>query len=338
MKKIIVITSHKKNEWCGGDSVITHGLLELVSSLKDCQLTYSVEIPFNETDSYVAQCDYVIHAGTPSWMTVDNRRFWHACIKHKKHIAMLGVGLAVPYSFDIWYGVEDFINLRDAGLIDMIVCRDKFCYYWLKKLGYFHDRIHLLPCPGFYISPITKVVKDKTNVVLSLANVSETAKQNENTFRNYYEKKKYVLDELRARGAVVELLYQRDIKQYPSVKLEYDKWFPNETIYSFDNKEQYLEYVSKKDVYVGVRNHGAISSASIGLPALLMGTDNRQFIADEIPFINRIDISHADWNPRFIFSWYDSLHTENISQSLIKYKDITKEQWLHTIEPIRQNL
>lgn len=338
MKKIIVITSHKKNEWCGGDSVITHGLMELIPSLKDCDLTFSVEIPFNETDHYVSECDYVIHAGTPSWMTLDNRRFWRSCIKHKKHIAMLGVGLAVPYSFDLWYGVEDFIALRDAGLIDLIICRDKYCYYWLRRLGYYDNKMYLLPCPGFYISANTKVVQDKKNVVLSIANIDETAKQTENTFRKYYEKKKYVLDELRARGAVVELLYQRNIENYPSVKNDYNKWFPNEPIHSFETKEQYLNYISTKDVYIGVRNHGAISCASIGIPALLMGTDYRQFLADEIPFISRTDISHADWSPVFVFTWYDSLHTESISQSLIKYKDITKEQWLRNIEPIKQYL
>lgn len=315
--------------------MITHGVYQLLPELEQCEVTYSVEIPYDETEKYVSNADYVIHAGTPSWMTLDNRRFWKACIKYKKHIAMLGIGLAVPYHFDMWYGVEDFVQLKDADLIDIVICRDKFCYYWVKRLGYSHSKIHLLPCPGFFISSETKTVTNKKNVVLSIASIDETAHQTEHTFQKYYEKKKYVLDELRKKEANVELMYQRNLSLNKYAMLDFDKWFPNETIHSFNNKESYLEYIKGKDVYIGVRNHGALSCAGLGIPSLLMGTDYRQYLADEIPFIHRMDISYADWNPTFLFTWYDSLMPESINRSLVAFKDIAREQWQNVLKSVK---
>src|SRR3954464_2362715 len=104
---VIVITSHGSEEWDGGgDSVITAGLLTLWPDLCKLGMIFSKSIPFKDIDARVEKARYIIQAGTPSWLTVNNRVFWKAAIKHRKHIAMLGIGLAVPYASEMWYGAE----------------------------------------------------------------------------------------------------------------------------------------------------------------------------------------------------------------------------------------
>lgn len=333
---IIIITSHRSDVWDGGDSVITEGLKKVFPDICRHELVFSVEITPAETESYVQRADYIIHAGTPSWITQDNRRFWTAAVKYKKHIAMLGIGLALHYSSDIWYGGEDFVRLRDSGLIDLIVCRDKLCYYWLhQRLGFDSSKIDILPCPAFYVLPCNKPSTDKNRVVFSIANIDETSHQTEYTFRGYYDKCRNVISELRHAGAEVHLLYQRNINEYHNFKFQLDDIFPGETVHSFEAQKGFEEFLSDKDVYVGVRNHGALPCAGAGKPALLLGTDYRQYLADEIPFISKIDISYFDWKPRMVLDWYHSLDVSSIGRSLQHYRNITCGHWEHALRPIK---
>lgn len=328
MKKIILITSHLKNEWDGGDSIITDGLYQILPELKNHDIIYSKSISHSETEKTVSECDYVIHAGTPSWITINNRRFWKACVKHKKHIAMLGIGLALHYSSDIWYGGEDFVVLKDSGLIDLIICRDKFCYYWLKKLGYNHEKIYLMPCPGYYLMKNNNITINKKEIVFSLANPDETSHQTEETFKRYFNICREIIDNLKNKGNVY-LLYQRDIDKHPEAAYVFNMYFPKEKIYSFKESLKFQEFILDKEVYIGVRNHGALTFGGAGKPSLLLGTDYRQFITDEIPYISRIDISFIGCLVESILAWYDSLSAESISKSLISYRDITFKKWRH---------
>lgn len=335
MSHIIVITSHKQNEWDGGDSVITAGLMNIFPELKQRKLIFSKDIPENERDDYVKNSDYIIHAGTPSWLTTNNRIFWKLAIKHQKHIAMLGIGLAVPYNSEMWYGSEEFINLKDSGLIDLIVCRDKYCYYWLhQRLGFPSDKIYLLPCPGIFMSEEGVCVKSKKNVILSIANIEETAHESKYTFQNYYEKTSHLANDLERSGANVSVVYQRDPNN--AFIEEMKNLFGNKPVFSFKSDKEFNDFIHKNDVYIGVRNHGAIPCAGAGKPSLLLGTDYRQSIIDEIPFISKIDISHAKWNVSSVMNWYHSLEVSGVSQSLIKFRKIACDRWrdvLNIISP-----
>ena len=336
MSHVIIVTSYKGHEWDGGDSVITAGLFVLWPDLKEQKLIYSRDIEYQRVDEVVASAKYIVHAGTPSWMTVENRPIWKAAIKHKKRIAMLGIGLALNYMSEMWYGAEEFINLRDSGLIDVIVCRDKPCYYWLhQKYGFPSEHIRVLPCPGFYaVEPDRAWTKNK--VFFSLANVEETAHETQYTFERYYDKCAYVVEELTKSGATVSLVYQRAMTEAFSVLLK-EKFFEKD-INSFDNCEEFCEFVRSQEVYIGVRNHGALPCAGAGKPSLLLGTGYRQYLADEIPFISKIDISHARWHPRDILDWYAALEPENIAASLVNYRNITYKRWQDAIEPIRSSI
>jgi hypothetical protein len=334
---IIVITSHPSNVWDGGDSVITEGLMKVFPEMCQHELMFSVEIAPEDTEKYVQKSHYIIHAGTPSWITQDNRRFWKAAIKFKKHIAMLGIGLALHYSSDIWYGGEDFVRLRDSGLIDLIVCRDKMCYYWLhQRLGFDSSKIEILPCPAFYVLPCDKLSSDKKHVVFSIANIDETSHQTEHTFKGYYEKCRNTIHELRHSGAVVHLLYQRNIRHYENFMMQLKDIFPGETVHSFETQAQFQEFLSDKDVYIGVRNHGALPCGGAGKPALLLGTDYRQYLADEIPFISKIDISFFDWKPRMVMDWYNALDVGSIARSLVHYRNATYNHWQSVLKPVRE--
>lgn len=336
MSHVIIVTSHKSQEWDGGDSVITAGLLSLWPQLNDQKLIYSRDLEYQRVDEVVAGAKYIVHAGTPSWMTVENRPIWKAAMKHEKRIAMLGIGLALNYMSDMWYGAEEFINLRDSGLIDLIVCRDKPCYYWLhQKYGFPSDKIKVLPCPGFYLATPDRALT-KNKIFFSLANVEETAHETQYTFERYYDKCAYVVEELTKSGASVSLVYQRALTEAFRDFLK-NKFFEKD-IHSFNSCEEFCDFVRSQEVYIGVRNHGALPCAGAGKPSLLLGTDYRQCLADEIPFISKIDISHARWQPREVLDWYAALEPENIAASLINYRAITRKRWQDTLEPIKSSI
>jgi hypothetical protein len=336
---IIVITSHSSDVWDGGDSVITEGVKKLLPVLNNNRLVFSADIPNEEIDSYVQKCKYVIHAGTPSWITGINRPFWKACIKYQKHIAMLGVGLALHYSSDIWYGGQEFVELKNSGLIDLIVCRDKLCYYWLhQRLGFDSSKIEILPCPAFYVMPTDRPSSDKKEVVFSIANIDETSRQCDVTFKNYYEKCQYTIAELEKAGASVHILYQRNLDLYGAFRDHIKSILPNRTIHHCKSQQEFQNFLYDKDVYMGVRNHGALPCSGAGKPSLLLGTDYRQYLADEIPFLTKVDISFFDWMPRVIVDWYTALDVGGIGTSMIRYRNLTFEHWQHRLRPIAESI
>lgn len=331
---VILITPHRKDEWDGGDSVITHGLFRLMPELLGCELIFSEEIPYADTDDAVGSCDYIIHAGTPSWHRTLNRRFWIAAIKHNKRITMLGIGLAVPYNAEMWYGSEAFVGLRDSGLIDLIVCRDKLCHYWLtQRLGFDSSRIQTLPCPGFFLNP-PHAVEDKTRVIVSVCNPEETGKETQYTFQDYFEKTRHLIGELANCGAMVSVIYQRAMSA----------WFEQfligelgvERIHSFATKDGFSNFIDEQDIYIGVRNHGALPCAGAGKPSLLLGTDYRQALVDEIPFISKIDISHKRWEAREVVDWYRSVEPD--SRQLLSFRSIAESRWSEATHHIRRLL
>ena len=334
---IMLSPSSPKGEmpWDAGDPVILDGMYVLLPELYGCKTVYSSRIPGDEIDEYVQNARYILQVGTPSWVTPNYRRFWKSCITHSKHISFLGIGLAVPYELDFWYGREAFIQLKDSGLIDLIVCRDKFCYYWLaQRCGIDAGKIHILPCPGFYILK-PQAVRSKKKVVFSIANpVTETSRQTDLTFQNYYERCKYTIEELEKSGVEVYVTYQRSLPDYPAFAEEYEQKFPGRPLTWFPDSEAFIEFHKDKDIYIGVRNHGALPCAGAGKPSLLLGTDYRQFLADEIPFLSRYDISHGELIPRFVLTWYHSLDADSISASLIRWRVATFNRWREILQDV----
>lgn len=330
---IIIVTSHKKNEWDGGDSVITEGLMNIFPELRQCELVFSEDIPYEETDNFVSRSNYIIHAGTPSWVANRNRRFWISAIKYQKHISMLGIGLAVPYNSEMWYGSEDFVSLKDSGLIDLIICRDKYCYYWLhQRLGFPSGKILLLPCPGLFMAEEGVCSSSKKNVILSIANITETAHESKYTFESYYEKTAHLANDLERSGANVSVVYQRFLN--PCFQDICKIHFKDRPIASFSSRKQFNDFIHKNDVYIGVRNHGAIPCSGAAKPSLLLGTDYRQSIIDELPFIGKIDISHTKWNVSLVMNWYHALEPTGISRSLINFRRIAVDRWRDAIGTI----
>lgn len=332
--RVILITSHRGNEWDGGDSVITHGLLNLLPELAGCEIAFSEDIPDDRTDEAVEWSDYIIHAGTPSWHRVANRRFWEAAKKHRKRLALLGVGLAVPYQLDFWYGSEAFIDLRDSGLIDLIICRDKFCYYWLQQRhGFDSTKILTLPCPGLFLVP-PRMIRSKRKVIVSVCVPELTGAASAYTFQDYHAKTRHLIEELRGCGAQVSVIYQREMSR--SLESLLMDQFGVSKIHSFGSRDSFCRFVLDHDVYVGVRNHGALACAGAGRPSLLLATDYRQSLADEIPFISKIDISHKRWEVSEISDWYRSMVPD--SQQLVTFRHLALGRWNDATKHLRDYL
>lgn len=326
--------------WDAADPLIMEGIYNLIPELHDEEVVHSIRIPMIKEAVYecVKKCRYVIQFGTPSWYEFRNRMFWQACMEYKKRISFLGVGIAIPYECDLWKGKEDIIRLRDSNLIDTIVCRDPYSLYWLR------DRccipgglVYQLPCPGFYSLPMReKPVESKTNVVFSIANEAETSVSTKRLYQRYFEDLEYTAKELEHRGAKVHFSYQRYLPSFMEFDMEFKAKMPaGRTFTWFPSYNKFNEFHSNKDVYIGFRNHGALPCAGSGMPSLLLGTDSRQMLAMEVPYISRFDFSYTGFDVRTIIDWYNTLHPLSISQSLLSWRKTTTTRWQTPINKVR---
>jgi len=327
-----------KYSWDAGDPIIQEGIYQLLPGLERADCVSSSRIPNNEIDPVVRQARYLIQTGTPSWMNYRYRLWWEAAARAGKKIAFLGIGLAVPYNGDFWFGREDFIRAKDAGIIDFIVCRDPLCYYWLlHRCGIPQQKISLLPCPGFYVLP-PRQRTEKKKVVFAVANPEEVSCGTHTTFKDYFEKAEYIVTELEKRGAEVFLAYHRHLPSFPDFVKTCGKFFPNKKLHWFPLFEDFKEFHRDKDVYIGIRNHGALPCAGSGMPSLLLGTDYRQHIADTIPFLSRFDISYIGIDPCAVIDWYYALRVKDISDSLSAWRGVTHDHWQDVLEKISVEL
>ncbi|MCK5161618.1 MAG: hypothetical protein KAQ99_08610 [Candidatus Aureabacteria bacterium] len=322
--------------WDAGDPIIQEGIYRLLPELENINFVSSVRIPDNEIDEYVKNCRHIIQTGTPSWINPIYRLFWKACIKYNKRISFLGIGLAVPYTSDFWYGREEFFRLKEAGLIDLVVCRDKLCYYWLtKSLGLPKAKTHLLPCPGFYVLE-PKLISEKKNIILSIPNPEETSVSRKDVFKEALYKFKHIQIELEKHDARVFMTYHRHLPSFKPFHEEFKKAFPGKDLNWFPLWPDFKKFHEDKHVYIGVRNHGALPCSGGGIPSLLLGTDDRQHLADEIPFLSKYDISRNSFDPRFIIDWYTSLIPTGISLSLSNWRDVTYQRWQEILKPLKE--
>ena len=323
--------------WDAGDQVIQEGIYKLLPELSNVPTVVSSVVKPEEIDECVKNCKYVIQMGTPSWPDLVYRAFWRACATHKKHISFIGIGLAVEFNSDFWYGREDFMELQRSDLIDHIVCRDKYCYYWLlKRCGFLGSKIKKLPCPGFYVLPMRHVTAKK-RVVISIANPQETSISQQHAYHNLFEHYNYICNELEKRGAEVFVIYQRCGTNYMGFLTEYHKIVKRPLIW-FQSPHYFEQFFSDKQIYIGFRNHGALPCAGAGMPSLLLGTDYRQALAEEIPFLSKIDVSHAALRPEEIFNWYYALDPNCISKSLTNWRNVTMDLWKPVLDDIKEKI
>lgn len=335
---LIITTSYSKDDlWDSGDPVIYEGLLNLLPEIKNYKVVFSRDIPDDQIEEYVKNCFYIIQAGTPSWMTMKIRKIWAHAINHKKHVALLGIGLAITYYQSFWYGAEEFMWLRDSGLLDLVVCRDKYCYYWLHhKMGVDGTKITTLPCPAYYSLP-PNVCHDKKKVVLSIPNPDETARETDMAFFDFRNKMVNLYRGLTDCGAEVSVIYQRHYtKNQVFVDSMSDAF--GSRIHCFNSFQEFIDFTSDKEVYIGYRNHGALPIAGAGKCSLLLGTDLRQLLADETPFVSRHDVSHCDFPLYLLFDWYGSLNPEGVGYSSLNYREHTYRRWRNILAPVIQKL
>lgn len=335
-------------EWGPGDGSIIQGLYNVLPELTKYDIHFSSYYLRNYDKSKIdplkyeellKTAKYIIAPGSPSWMTMVHRRTWELCRKHKKHLSFLGIGMATPYDSDFWYGREEFMALKDSGLIDFIVCRDRYCYYWLQqRCGVDKAKIMTLPCPAFYTFPVGQPITERKNVVFSIADIEHTAHSTETTFRDYYRRSIEIVNRLKESKVNVSISLNEMIDENHPFYALFANMFPKEHLYRFKNPQDYIDFHKDKHLYIGVRNHGALPCAGQGIPGLLLGTDDRQLLAAEIPFLSRMDISRADWTTDFVLDWYHAVIPEDISKSLLKWRKLTFDRWRYFLAPLIKEL
>jgi hypothetical protein len=335
---ILVITSQTQMvpRDCG-DGVIATGLMRLWPELAGQRMIFTPDVPDDAVDDAVAGCQYIVQAGTPAWFTSRNWRWWAAAARHKKRISFLGIGMGLSYYWTWWYGSEPFIRLRDSGLVDQIVCRDRYTHFWLgRRLGFDFEKMRILPCPGFFAAEPGQPSDRKLRVLLSIANPEETGHSVWHTFEAYFVRTGILISSLVVAGATVTIIYQRGCSQeFIDQTSETLGGYPIRVVTDIGDL---LKLISEHDVYVGARIHGALPMAGAGKPAFLLGTDERQHAATEIPFVARQDMSHVPFDPTSVLDWWQSLDAGGVSRSLVEYRVRTEARWRDVLNPLNERI
>jgi len=217
------------------------------------------------------------------------------------------------------------------------------------------SQVWTLPCPAFYTFPLRDVT-EKKNVVYSIADIGNIVTATPDTLKGYYRKSQTIVADLRKKGANVSIAMNAMIDdRHPFYQYFKSELFPGEELHRFwgykatgeiDNTntpdspgpKAYIDFHKDKHVYIGVRNHGALPCAGAGIPSLLLGTDLRQQLADEIPFLSKLDISRAEWRTDYVLNWYDALEPQSISISLRRWREMTYNRWREVLQPVIESL
>lgn len=151
MKTVLLSTSCL---WNCGDDFIREGLLRCLNLRNDVQILWynrgwGIEAKFaNSLAVNLDLADYIIMAGTPEWVDLNEQLYQHA-IRFRKRIALLGVGRTGGYLPEKHKELMDAV--AEARVIDMAIARDEIAPRYLKQFG-LSPHIH---CdPALFLKPL----------------------------------------------------------------------------------------------------------------------------------------------------------------------------------------
>jgi len=359
-----------------GDPLIVRSVLKLLAK----QLNSHTSVWYGEASKrfnkgvdvqpsldHIVQCKHFVKPGTPSWLMPFDTAVYKHFVEQGKSICMIGLGgssgwMAQHVNNETIKLLAKYLN--DGG-INFLSVRSQTTYSNWINAGADPEKVHLLPCPGYFFLSPNKPTISKKVVALDLLDPHRNAvvKPTGNfprdyctTFYKYFERIKYLYDELVEHGAEVHLCCHEGTSAQSTIHLIQNKTITNSKqllnsrteekasslfnlvtgikehfdglkVHFFNAEEEFADFYNSIDVYIGGRIHGALPCAGIGKPVLALGVDMRQYTLEQIPYIAKLDIRYGHWNPDTVLDWYATLNPRGVSLSLLEFRKRKEEQY-----------
>ena len=374
-----IALAFESEKWCPGDPVILRGIHNLLPKLKQNHELHYFGVDSNHFETGTGEtgdvlpgpvqleqakrCDYLIKMGTPAWLGKLDTELYKQWIANNKQMSLIGVGGSCGFmgKHDEQETIKTLCKYLNDGYINLWTVRSQTTYNFIIMCGADPDKVHIVPCPGYFFLSPCEPVKDKKVVALDILDPHHNAlvkPQNQFpydyccTFYKYAEKIKYIYDSLTQSGVNVKLCchlhlctdqhYASPVPNYTWIR-ENDKrtanfknlvreFFPDKEIYWFRYQEQFENFYKNIDVYIGGRLHGALPCAGIGKPTFGLGIDNRQWAWEQVPYISRLDIRYGHWTPTVVTDWFHSLNAKNVSESMLAYRNKAETKYKKLLE------
>jgi len=274
MRKTILVST--STIWNPGDDFIRDGVLSLIDNPENYNFIYwnrakHVASQYdNDLDYNLKFIDYIIFAGTPQWLLV-NEKIYEYAMKNNIHMSLIGVGNSNKHPD--WGHLEDLLDrISKSELIDIATTRDRSAYDRLNEYGIKSD---ILPCPAGLCSRCNgpMIDKPKQYYCLSFTDINPYIVNGNNfIIYQYYDLCKWIVSYLLTNAK------QEEIKVIAHSVIDIDiakRLFPNIDILYSSNYRDYYTWYSNCKLFIGNRVHGSICALSHRSPAIFIGTDER---------------------------------------------------------------
>ena len=261
--------------------------------------------------------DLAVFAGTPEWAGTVTAPLVDALLAAETPMLYLGLG-----AFE-GIGAMDYAELpvRDRRLLErarLVTVRDPACAALLAPLS-----PALLPCPSLFAAPQARPRGESLRIALSMQGVGE--KNPQRIERDASEFARTLFGMLAERFACALVCH------YIDEVAELQPLFANglDVRYAYDAAD-YLDTYDGFDLTVTTRVHGAGLSASLGIPAFLIGHSVRAATAEGF---RATIIDPKEHSVEAALGLIEGCDVAAASETLIAHKEAARETTLAALRP-----
>lgn len=282
------------------------------------------KLPLNKNTDKILNCDLLVQSGAPFYYCfpdgsgIHNNEWDKPLIRNRYlkirenvNLINIGVGSCQPYNSD---GSEFLTNAPCAdyikefhSLCKLTVIRDRLSKKILNSLGL---DAPLLPCPSIFAMDHFGISPAEPGYIalnyMALGGHYEfgqniNRKKWRDTFIAFYNM-------LQKEHSIVIVCH--DENELRIIK----KMLPEAKTFFSGSLRNYMDFYSKSKAFIGCRVHGAFAAASFGKPAMVIGSDTRAHMINEIGLKS---IFVKDVMPDLLMDNYRALMSEKVDYSEI---------------------
>ena len=328
---IVIATTCYSNP---GDDFIRAGVFNLLPELVNHNVLYLNRSNFfknRRLEEYLDVADMFIQAGTPDWLSFhekEYRIYWKKNIKY----GIIGVGYPGAKRYE---GQQDWIRQKTTHKnCKSFIVRDTFSHNFLTEHNIDHN---YLPCPAYYsnILPLKKNTEKLVGInYYHFSSKDDPAKSQSGRpsfIKNKYLKSYQDFENYLLKEGVNTVIICHQFVEYLAAK----KLFKSPIFYS-DRWQDFISLYSKLSFYVGSRVHGAISSASFGIPSYHIGIDDRYETCNNFPQISNIKMDQEYEPP--LYDFYQNHSYDDIFEKTIIHKEENLKKFKEALSILKSEL
>lgn len=268
--------------------------------------------------------DLAVFAGTPGWFEGSARPLYEAIEQHRIPTLFLGIGSAWSAA-DLASYIDDPLILKVLSKALLITVRDPVTHEVLSAMNLHPIQ---LPCPAIFAAARTRKIKRVESIGLIYS--ARSALPNQRVDEAVHGPMVELFDRIRKRYS--PKMHIEFVAHYIDDLPEFRRTFTdNPSIhYSYDARD-YLEIYRHFDLVAGARVHGIGLAASLGIPGIYFGHDDRRGTVEGFKSPD-IDLRRSGGVDRAMALFETSIESITARHAeLIQHKQYSKNRYLDLI-------